>query len=221
MRAKILLVLLLTLTARMALADNVQRKTEITIYSGWSFLDATNRAGGCLIICVDPPVPVPFPGFAIINEQKVKSSVLFGFKAGEYLNPHMELEGNFAIAPHHRFEQSIRVECSPGEICPLIALPDFLREQNFVAYNYDGNFVYHFVTGNIRPFLDIGAGGVSTDTENGVRTNFAFNFGGGAKFYLGKIGLRFELNDHLIPNYFLTEKTENDLQLQYGIVFGL
>jgi len=219
MRAKILLILLLTLGAQIALADEIFKRTEITIYSGWSFLDIKNPNAGCLIIC--PPLPALGPDFAILNEETVKSSVLFGFKAGQYLNPHMEVEGNFTIAPNHGFAQTVRVVCAPGEICPLIAFPDFLKQENFVAYNYDGNFVYNILSGNIRPYVTIGAGGVSTDTQEGVRTNFAFNFGGGAKFYLGKIGLRFELNDHLIPNYFLTDKTEHDLQLQYGVVFGL
>src|SRR5262249_18269264 len=225
MRAKVLLVLLLILTARIVLADDIFKRTEITIYSGWSFLDVKHRSFGCFVVC--PEQPTPIPGFSLFTDQRVKQSFLFGFKAGQYLNPHMELEGNFAIAPHHTFRQTTGIFCPPGEICPLIgvhrsiAFPDFLTQENFVVYNYDGNFVYNILTGNIRPFGVIGGGGVSTDTPDGVHTDFGFNFGGGAKFYLGKIGLRFELDDHLIPNYFLTDKTENDLQLQYGIVFGL
>ncbi|PWT92124.1 MAG: hypothetical protein C5B54_04070, partial [Acidobacteria bacterium] len=99
--------------------------------------------------------------------------------------------------------------------------PIFFSEGNAVSYDYDGNFVYNITHGNVRPYVTVGIGGVSTDAEQNSKTNFAFNYGGGAKFLFKNIGVRFEVNDHLTPNHWLTGKTEHDLQIQYGFLFGL
>ena len=192
--------------------------TEITIHSGWSFLDAKQEFPGCPF-CLSP-FPLP-PG-----ESKVQQSMLFGFKAGYYLNKNIEVEGAFAVAPNHNFRINYQpIACIPELPCALrndfFPFPTGQERQNVVAYQYEGNFVYDFPGDDVRPFFTFGVGGVSSDFENQVRTNFAFNYGGGAKFYFKDMGLRLEVNDHVLPSYFLNEKTEHDVQIQYGFLFRI
>ena len=138
----------------------------------------------------------------------------------------MEVEGSFVIAPDHELTETNTFFCPPGVICPLnnqtpLFIPFFLRQSNVVTYQYDGNFVYNFAKNDLRPFVTFGIGGMTSVLSSANRTDFAINFGGGAKFYFNKIGIRAEINDHVVPDYFLTGKTEHDLQVQYGFIFRL
>jgi Outer membrane protein beta-barrel domain len=195
---------LLLVSSTVLYADNV----EITIHSGWAFNTADVEFGPC-IVCA-----LIFPPFT--RSTSVDSSILVGVKASYFLNNRSALEGGFLIAPNHNVTTQSNLFCRE-EICPL--LPDFLFQRNMVVYQYDANFLYHILTGDVQPYITIGIGGVASDLDNDVRNDFAFNYGGGAKFWFKKIGLRFELNDHLIPDYFLTDKTAHNVQLQYGFVF--
>ena len=120
------------------------------------------------------------------------------------------------MAPNHDVTTANGFVCI-DEVCPYI--PSFLLERNMVVYDYDANFLYNILTGDVQPYFTIGVGGVASDLDNDVRNDFAFNYGGGAKFWFKKVGVRFELNDHVIPDYFLTSKTEHNVQIQYGFVF--
>ncbi|HSE42028.1 MAG TPA: outer membrane beta-barrel protein [Acidobacteriota bacterium] len=191
--------------------------TEITLHSGWSFMDADAEFGPC-IFCLDPVVG-PLPPFTTTTS--VENSPVFGFKVAYFLNDRAGIEGGFSIAPNHAVTTSKAFVCPPGEICPLALFPFFLLERNMVAYQYDANFVYNILNGDVEPYVTIGIGGLSSDLDNDVRNDFTLNFGGGARFWFKKLGLRFEVNDHLIPNYFLTDDTEHNIQVQYGFVFGL
>lgn len=195
-------------------ADSVVRAgdTEITIHSGWSFNSTDLEFGPCLE-CLGP-----FPPF--ISKTSVDDSVTLGVKAAYFLNERAGIEGGFSISPGHNVITERTVFCREDP-CPLILLPDFLFERNMVVYQYDGNFLYNLLTGDVQPYITIGVGGVASDLDNDTRNDFAFNYGGGAKFWFKKVALRFEINDHVIPDYFLTEKTEHNLQVQYGFVFGL
>jgi len=200
------------------LAGNVEHKTELTIDSGWSFPGINETSQNCLLCAV----PVMSPYFSFQQAKSLNSSVLVGFRVDHYINDNMAIEGSFAVAPDHKLTQSSFIVCPPGQVCPLLAIPDFLVQQNVVAYEYGGNFVYHFLTGQIRPYVLAGVGGISFAGNSDSKTNFTWVFGGGAKFFFTKnVGLRFEFNDHLIPNHFLTDRTQNDLQIRYGFVFGL
>ena len=206
------LVALLLLSAGITMADSPVGGTEITIHSGWSFLDAEYRYS----LCPECLAPI-FPTLTT----SVHDSAMFGFKGGYNLNRFMEVEGAFAISPGHRLERAGYPVCIPGLPCPAIDLPVFILDTRAVAYQYDGNFVYNILAGSAVPFVTFGIGGVSTATDSETHTDFAVNFGGGAKVYFGNVGVRMEVNDHVITDYFLNGKTEHDLQVQYGFVFRL
>jgi outer membrane protein W len=218
MRHLLLFCLALLVFPGVVMAGSIEHKTEISIFSGWSFpgIDETNNR--CF-----PCLPSPLvPAFSVLLTQSLNSSAIVGFGVSRYLNDNMAVEGSFSVSPNHELTQTSSIDCPPGEICPLIFFPDFYLHHNVVAYSYGGNFVYHFTTGQVRPYVTAGVGGISFDIESNTRTDVAWTFGAGAKFLLGKrTGLRFEVNDHLIPNHFVTAKTENNLQIQYGFVFGL
>ena len=223
MKLSILWIAILVFSPIILLAQGNDGKMEITIHSGFSFLDADERVETppC-IICRDAP---PFP-FVFVNEKSMNGSFLFGVKAGYYLNQKMEVEGAFAIAPNHEVTEINDIFCPPGELCPLIdeiplLIPSFLNQTNAVSYQYDANFVYNFTETNVKPFVTFGIGAVTTDLLLENQTDFALNFGGGAKFYFKNLGLRVEVNDHVMPDYFLTGKTEHDVQVQYGFLFRL
>lgn len=189
--------------------------TEITVHSGWSFLNAENSFDGC------PECLIPINTTVT---RKIKDSFLFGAKGGYYFNRTMEIEGNFSIAPSHRFTSAFDILCIPGLPCPVdvsIAFPPLFTDTNAVAYHYSANFVYNIGSGSATPFVTFGVGGVSTSLIGNSNTDFAINVGGGTKFYFRRIGIRLELNDQIVPDYFLTGKTEHEIEVQYGFLFRL
>lgn len=201
-------------------------KSEITVYSGWSFPGIDDTLKTCFLcpLTFDPTAPE----FAQVETRKLGGSMMVGFKYSRSLNNKMAIEGNFGLAPNHKLEATSGIVCPPNEfICPLLGEPNpltpvFFQQLKVVSYHYDVSFVYHFTTGQVKPYLLAGIGGISSDPEADLQTDFAWVFGAGSKFYVGKnTGLRFEVNDHLIPNHFLTDKKEHDVQIQYGFVFGL
>jgi hypothetical protein len=183
---------------------------EVTVHSGWSFLDAENRFDPC-------PTCKNLIHDTIV--QSVNPSILFGFKGGYHINRAMEIEGGFAVAPGHKLSQENNLVCIPELPCDIF--PVYVANTKAVAYQYDADFVYNLPGDHTIPFMAFGIGGVSTDTGTKTNHDFAFNFGGGVKFYFGNVGVRMEVNDHVIPDYFLNSKTEHDLQVQYGFVFRL
>ena len=210
-------------------ADNPKGSVEIAIYSGWSFVSAEGSNEACWYCEIipmhyrDENTSSMYWPFTTVT-QSLKDSILFGFKAGYYMNDNAEIEGNFGFAPNHEIKTDWNDWCQPGDVCPLFEsqlYPYFQDNQNVVAYHYDANFVYNFLHDSIRPYVTIGIGGISYDLPGDVKTSFTTNLGLGAKFYFKKVGLRFEINDHLIPNHFLSGKTENNLQIQYSFFFLL
>lgn len=212
-------VLILMLCTSFCFADSSNFQSEVTIYSGVSFLEVDSDAPVPCIYC-----EVLFGPIDYTLTQSVDSTFLFGAKVGRYIHKNIEVEGNFSIGPSRDVTITNNYFCPPGDVCPLPAdelyYPIFFEEQNAVTYYYDGNFVYNFHAGSITPFFSIGLGGVSTNVHPETVHDFALLFGGGAKFYFDHVGLRFELVDRVLTNYFLTDDTEHDLQVQYGVLFG-
>jgi outer membrane protein W len=199
-----IIAVVLLISANYVYADNV----EITIHSGWSFNTADFEVEPCIVcLAIFPPLS---------SKTSVDDSITIGIKTAYFLNDRSAIEGSFLIAPNHDVTTQSGIFCR-DEVCPLI--PDFLFERNMVVYQYDANFLYNLLKGDVEPYITIGIGGVASDLDNDVRNNFAFNYGGGAKFWFKKVGLRFELNDHVIPDYFLSNNTAHNLQVQYGFVF--
>ena len=196
-------------------AQESVKKSELTVYSGISFLDVEDVNGPCLeCLYILPP---------FIETSTLEGGFIIGFKFGYYLNENVEVEGNFSIAPNQDFTFESSIFC-PGVPCPLSQdefAPVIFIEKNAVSYDYGGNLVYNFNQEKVTPFVTAGIGGLSTDLGDETHNDFVFNFGGGAKFNFKNVGVRFEINDHVIPDHFLTAKTEHDLQVQYGFFFRL
>jgi hypothetical protein len=199
-----------------ASAESRDGVTELTIYSGISFLETEHEEFPDILLRPDAPFDYHF-------ESSFDGGFLFGFKGGYYFNENVELEGNFAIAPNQKLRTESFFDCPVAEICPLFDFfpPIFFDEQNGVSYYYDGNLVYNFDLRNLTPFVSVGLGGITNDFEVENHTDFSLNFGGGAKFNFGKVGVRIEVNDHVIPDHFLTEETEHDVQVHYGLLVRL
>lgn len=205
MKTVILTILLVICVTVIVHADNV----EITIHSGWSFMNADFETSPCIVCETILP---PFT-----TTTSVDSSISIGIKTAYFLNNRSAIEGRFLLSPNHDVNTSSAIVCR-DEVCPLL-FPDFLFARNMVTYEYGANFLYNILTDDVQPYITIGVGGVASDLDNDVRNDFAFNYGGGAKFWFKKVGLRFELNDQVIPDYFLSNKTVHNVQIQYGFVF--
>lgn len=199
-------------------AEDNEHPVEITIYSGVSFAGMEDTSP--CIFCLDADIPFPLPIF-VQQKRHLGNGVLIGIKGAYFLNRHIALEGNFGISPNQKLTSETTFECPPGFVCPALGFPFTFFERNTVAYVYDGNFIYHFLDQNVRPFLSAGIGGISTDVNSDIFTNFTLNFGGGLKYYFRNLGMRFEISDHVITNHWLTDETEHNLQVQYGLLFRL
>ena len=221
MKSFILLILAVLSMPAWVFANGPSGKTEITIYSGISFLEAEREITPPCILCDLPARPGILPIFTKVS---FESGFLFGFKVGHYLNSNVEVEGNFAIGPSQEVITDTFDFCPP-DLCLLpqgdLPFPFLQAEESGVSYYYDGNFVYNFPFKNITPYATVGIGGISTDIQENTRSDVSFNFGAGVKSYFKQIGIRFEVNDHVIPDHFISDDTEHDLQLQYGVTFRL
>ncbi len=213
-----LLFLLLTLSLPgTVLAQAHQGQAEITFYGAGSILNVSREGPRCEFCIFNVDVVPPFLRF----RQSLASSIMFGLKVAYYATDRVAVEGNFAISPNHKFVRELKVNCPPGKFCVQVPteLADFHQEEDIVAYHYDINVAYHFTTHDVRPYFVLGIGGVSYDIPGGFETNFAFNAGIGLKLYVNRIGLRVEINEHIIPDHFLSEKTVANTQFQFGFIF--
>src|SRR5687767_1606278 len=84
---------------------------EITVHSGWSFVNAERSFNAC-------PFCKDLIDFTII--QSVESSPEFGIKGGYYFSNAMEIEGSFSVAPNHNIKAESPFICPPGLVCPLM-----------------------------------------------------------------------------------------------------
>jgi hypothetical protein len=153
------------------------------------------------------------------------ASFLQGFQISRRLARRGWIEGEFLIAPAHTRRRTASFRC-PAEICALAGLSnlgDALgNEERVTAYHYGLGFAYELATGEVRPFLSVGAGAVTYDVPGGGGTSFAFEFGAGARLSFGEhIGGRIEVADRVIPDHFLSGATEHDVQVRAGAVFQL
>jgi hypothetical protein len=162
---------------------------------------------------------------SIETHDHMGASFLQGFQISRRLARRGWIETEFLIAPAHTRKQSTSFRC-PAEICALAgisSLGDALGvEERVTAYHYGLGFAYELATGEVRPFLSVGAGAVTYDVPHGGGTSFAFEFGAGARLSFSEhIGGRIEVADRVIPDHFLSGTTEHDVQVRAGAVFRL
>jgi len=89
-------------------------------------------------------------------------------------------------------------------------------ERSLTAWHYGAGINYDFLGADVRPFVTVGAGGVSYAGAPGTKTDFVLRFGGGVKVYFGRLGARVDAVDHLVFNNFLTGHDEHDLHITGG-----
>jgi len=89
-------------------------------------------------------------------------------------------------------------------------------ERSLTAWHYGAGVNYDFLGGDVRPFVTVGAGGVSYAGAPGTKTDFELRFGAGLKVYFGRIGARVDAVDHLVFDNFLTGHDEHDVHVTGG-----
>jgi hypothetical protein len=88
--------------------------------------------------------------------------------------------------------------------------------RSVTAWHYGAGLTYDILGGDVRPFLVLGAGGVSYDGTSGAKTDFVLRFGAGLKVYFGRLGARVDAVDHLVFNQFLSGHDEHDVHITGG-----
>ena len=88
--------------------------------------------------------------------------------------------------------------------------------RSVTAWHYGAGLTYDILGEDVRPFVVLGAGGVSYDGTPGARTDFVLRFGAGLKVYFGRLGARVDAIDYLVFNNFLTGRDEHDVHLTGG-----
>jgi hypothetical protein len=88
--------------------------------------------------------------------------------------------------------------------------------RSVTAWHYGAGLTYDILGRDVRPFVMLGAGGVSYDGTPGTRTDFVLRFGVGLKVYFGRLGARVDAADYLVFNNFLTGREEHDVHLTGG-----
>ncbi len=84
------------------------------------------------------------------------------------------------------------------------------------AWHYGAGLTYDILGKDVRPFVALGAGGVSYDGAPGTKTDFTLRFGAGLKVYFGRLGARVDAIDYLVFNNFLTGQDEHDVHVTGG-----
>ncbi len=230
MKTIALAVLLATagLSGPVAAADG---DTEVTLLFGISFLDAhvEHDQPFDIMPLLPPNFPRGFdlPSLRIREKSAIGGSALFGFGVAHRIGARAWIEGDLAIAPTHHLERDSSITCA-ADVCALLTSvrPDAGRgglggpRETVVAYHYGLALAYELTRGEVRPYLSVGAGGVSYDTSARTETDFSFDVGAGVRLRLDRgVGARIEVVDRITPDHFLTGRTEHDPQIRAGVTF--
>jgi hypothetical protein len=198
-----------------------QEKFEVSILGGASVLDVSGDLGTPICLpCLVPGLPaeaVPFLRFPLSQKQSLGVGFWLGFRLAYDLGPRAQVEAGFGVEPSRTQRHEFSLRCPAGLLCGLVRLPPL--QEKVTSYDYDATLLYHFTSSGVRPFVAAGLGGVSFDTPDGVRTNFAFSFAAGVKVNLGRVGARLEAADQLVLDHYLSGRAEHDLRLRGGFSF--
>jgi hypothetical protein len=223
-----------------------ENKNEIVVFGGVSILDASGSSERMFGMGTIPGLPgfppgfspgfPMFPGFpgaipdiTVRSRTSIGSSALFGARYSRYIKERLAVEVDFAIAPTHDLE--VRGDaCLDGFGCFGEASQAAGRRGRDTAYRLDGDFggrgvtAWHYggglandLTGSeVRPFLVVGAGGVTWD--GAAETDFVFRFGAGLKVLFGSVGARVDVVDHLVLDHSFTGDNEHDVHATAGLL---
>jgi len=204
-------------------------KTEVSLLAGVSLLDVTHETRlGTRQPQVFPVGPNgPIPAVEIRVRQRLGGSFVQALRVARFLGSRAAIEAGLAIAPGHDLQRDEFVSCDPpGPLCPRSpagpALPDRRTTARVTAYHYDVGATYELLGGGVRPFLGVSLGGVSNDAPEGTATDFALGLSAGARLsFAGRVGMRLEVQDRLIPDHFISGRLEHDLHVRAGLAFRL
>jgi hypothetical protein len=88
--------------------------------------------------------------------------------------------------------------------------------RSLTAWHYGLGLAYDILGRDVRPYVTVGAGGVTYDGTPRAKTDFVLRFGGGLKVYFGRLGARVDVVDHLVFQNFLSGKDEHDVHFTGG-----
>jgi hypothetical protein len=88
--------------------------------------------------------------------------------------------------------------------------------RSVTAWHYGAGVTYDILGGDVRPFVIVGAGGVTYDGAQNAKTDFVLRFGAGLKAYFGRVGARVDAVDYLVFDNFLTGQDEHDVHITGG-----
>jgi hypothetical protein len=231
MRRLLILVALVALPAALRAEEKASRN-EITLVGGVSLLDVSSESERSVDLPLPFPLPPlvvpprPFPDIRIRGTSSLGGSFVFGARYSRYLMDRVAVEADFAVAPSHDLDTGFAVCLRDGR-CLGAAEPDAIfpsgqrLAQGVAAYHYGAGLAFDLLKGDVRPILLAGAGAVSWTRPDRTDTDLSLRFGGGVKVYFGTLGVRLEVVDHVIPDQFLSGKTEHDVQARAGVLIRL
>ncbi|HEY7697421.1 MAG TPA: hypothetical protein VIE88_03355 [Vicinamibacteria bacterium] len=217
-------------------AQERETRNEIAVFGGVSILDASGstewvfgRGSFPGLFPMFPGFPATIPDVTVRGETSLGSSALFGARYSRHLKDRLAVEADLAIAPTHDLDLGGEI-CLEGFGCFGEGLEDARRRggelaerfgrslgrRGITAWHYGGGLAYELADGDVRPFVLVGAGGVTWDGASD--TDFVFRFGAGLKALFGNVGFRVDVTDHLVVDHFLTGKNEHDLHATAGFL---
>lgn len=237
--------LMLAALATPALAGDAAKtepKNEIVFFGGASILSADRSAEWAVPVPEWPrlfpgvPRPATTPQITLGAKSELGSSALLGFRYSRKIKDRLAAEADIAVGPTH--DLAITGEACAGrgmcvggrEVMDMARGmwggnagqgPDFdfgRPERRLTAWHYGANLTFDLATGDIRPVLIAGAGGVTWSGSQQTETDLTLRFGAGLKVYFGTLGMRIDAVDYLIPDHFLTGKLENDVHVTAAVL---
>ena len=134
------------------------------------------------------------------GHQGIDDELTYGLNLGYYLDEHWAVETVFNYIDTE-FDSSRSSDGRDAEV-----------------YVYHANLLYHFMPARkFVPYIGAGVGGITVNPENGGEDrDFAFNYGGGVKYFLAEnVALRGDVR-HVVSD----SDTYNNLQYTVGLTFA-
>jgi hypothetical protein len=168
------------------------------------------------------------------NVGQLKSEGIYGFRAGVFLDPNFELEGQFGYINH--FEVKGTDPKSRGLLWELAGDYNFNAREWPVVRQFTPFVVvgagaltthldqpFSFTTGSLlpTPFGNSVPSGRTIEMRDG-NTFFVVSYGGGFKSVKlrGPIGLRFDVRGRTIPNYYHSSPTWLEVTGGINVMWG-
>jgi hypothetical protein len=229
-RRAAVLVVLLGLSAPAALADDPAEAAanEVVVFGGAAILDASRSVERTIELPSLPGRPgLPDIRFGARNE--IGTSALFGARYSRRIKERLAVEVDLAVAPDHGLETKgslcVGGRCFgdgrgglDGIVLPASLPREALRDGDVTAWHYGAGLAYELASGDLRPLLVAGAGGVTWSGAGDSETDLVFRFGAGLKILFGRVGARIDVVDHLVLDHFLSEESEHDVHASAGLL---